>query len=87
MKTCALCGKDVIGRFGRALYCSVRCRRRAEYLRARPMERQERCLLCGREIVGRHRDARYCSRDCSYKAWYLRQVRQKAGAPAEGACA
>ena len=86
-RTCAICG-TLVERTARALYCSRRCAKRADYLRhieqRRAAERQRHphvvhsprtCALCGQPFTPLRRDRSYCSDTCQERAWRQRQSR------------
>ena len=57
---CAVCGKEFKNRRGQLVYCSAKCRRTAEKIRA---TKTKVCEDCGKEFSTTS-DARFCSQKC-----------------------
>ena len=57
---CAVCGKEIEHRRGQSVYCSAKCRRTAERIRA---TKTKTCEVCGKEFSTTS-DARFCSQKC-----------------------
>lgn len=71
MRICKNCGKEIVGRNSRAIYCSIECNRDAD--RKRKVIRWDKkygigevrtCENCGQEFVTRSRRSRFCTRKC-----------------------
>jgi len=80
MRTCKHCGQPIIGRRRDAVYCSVRCNRRACEWRVsrragRPRDHVTRfCAVCGAEFVSRRFSQVYCGRACKTFALNARRI-------------
>lgn len=70
-RTCPTCAAPVEGRRDK-VYCSERCRKKAENAR-RPQPRHKcRCAVCDVEFVATRSWARYCSKACEGRAKAIR---------------
>jgi hypothetical protein len=72
---CAICGKIVIQKIHNQVYCSSRCKTRANYIGA-TKQRLQRCEKCGEIFEGGTVEAKYCSAACSYAARQPRKLFQ-----------
>ena len=68
---CAVCGKEFGHRRGQYVYCSAKCRRTAEKIRA---TKTKVCEVCGKEF-STISDARFCSQKCIGKFYKRRETK------------
>lgn len=66
-RTCAICGKSLVGYAPHARYCSGACRMRGHRGVGPPQQRS--CVICGVTLESKSAKARYCSQRCQKRGW------------------
>ena len=62
-KVCCICNVDFEAKRKDSLYCSIKCKKTAEYQRREII--QKNCLYCSKQFETKRKDTEYCSSSCS----------------------
>jgi hypothetical protein len=62
-KICCICNNNFEAKRRDSLYCTVKCKRSAEYQRKEAF--QKKCLYCCTEFETKNKDTKYCCSSCS----------------------
>tara|TARA_Y100000310_G_scaffold230794_1_gene233329 strand:+ start:51950 stop:52924 length:975 start_codon:yes stop_codon:yes gene_type:complete len=67
MLQCIICKENFVGKRKHTQYCSKRCKKKAEYLRAKE-KRKRACSFCGELFKAGSKNTQYCSQACVNRA-------------------
>jgi hypothetical protein len=62
-KVCSICNVNFEAKRKDSLYCSIKCKKSAEYQRRETF--QKNCLYCSKQFETKRKDTEYCSSSCS----------------------